>query len=57
MTTLTYSKADTDLLNRWLQARDNEKKTYRTDYGTTPNVPASIMMKIAERIWRKRGRG
>jgi len=54
MTTLTYSKADTDLVNRWLAARDNEKKATRTDYGTTPNVPASIMMKIAERIWERR---
>ena len=55
--TLTYSKQDVDLINRWLHARDNEKKTYRTDDGTTPNVPASIMMTIAERIWRKRCRG
>lgn len=57
MTTLTYSKQDTDLINRWLQARDNEKKAYRTDYGTSPSVPASLMLEIAQRIWRKRRDG
>lgn len=55
--TLTYSKQDTDLINRWLQARDNEKKAYRTDYGTSPSVPADAMLKIAQRIWRKRREG
>ena len=55
--TLTYSKHDVDLVTRWFAARDAEKKNVRTDYGTAPNVPATTMLKIAERIWRKRCRG
>lgn len=54
MTTLTYSHNDIDLVNRWLAARDAEKKNVRTYYGATPMVPANIMLKLAERIWEKR---
>lgn len=57
MTTLTYSKTDVDLVMRWLNARDSEKTNARIDTGASPNVPATIMLKIAERIWRKRSRG
>lgn len=53
MTTLTYSKQDVDLVARWLAARDNEKKHIKTYHGTRPNVPADIMMKLCERIWRR----
>lgn len=54
MTTLTYSKQDVDLVMRWLSARDNEKSNARIDTGASPNVPAPIMMEIAQRIWRRR---
>ena len=57
MTTLTYSRDDIDLVNRWLDARESEKKNVRTYYGATPMVPANIMLKLAERIWEKRSRG
>ena len=54
MTTLTYSREDIDLVNRWLDARESEKKNVRTYYGATPMVPANIMLKLAERIWERR---
>jgi hypothetical protein len=57
MTVLTYSKQDVDLVSRWFAARDAEKKNARTDHGASPNVPASLMLEIARRIWRKRCRG
>lgn len=54
MTTLTYSKTDVDLVNQWLNAREAEKQSARISTGERPNIPASIMLTIAQRIWNKR---
>jgi hypothetical protein len=54
MTTLTYSKTDVDLVNRWLRARDSEKTNAKTYHGDRPCLPAAAMLAVAQRIWRKR---
>jgi hypothetical protein len=51
---LTYSKADVDLVNRWLAARDNEKRGAKVYHGERPCLPAGVMLAVARRIWRKR---
>jgi hypothetical protein len=50
---LTYSKADVDLINRWLRARDAEKQNAKVYHGERPCLPARVMLAVAERIWRK----
>jgi hypothetical protein len=51
---LTYSKADVDLVNRWLAARDAEKQGAKTYHGERPCLPAKVALALTERIWRRR---
>jgi hypothetical protein len=51
---LTYSKADVDLVNRWLAARDNEKSGAKVYHGERPCLPAGVMLAVANAVWRKR---
>ena len=53
MTTLTYSREDIDLVNRWLDARENEKRNARVYQGDRPCLPAAVMLAICQRISTK----
>jgi hypothetical protein len=53
MTTLAYSRNDVDLINRWLAARDAEKKNVRAYYGDRPCLPAAAMLAVCQRISNK----
>jgi hypothetical protein len=51
--TLTYSRNDVDLINRWLAARDAEKKSVRAYYGDRPCLPAEALLAVCRRIFSK----
>ena len=53
MTTLTYSREDIDLVNRWLDARENEKRNVRVYQGDRPCLPAAAMLAVCRRISTK----
>ena len=53
MTTLTYSREDIDLVNRWLDARENEKRNVRVYHGNRPCLPAAAMLAVCQRISNK----
>jgi hypothetical protein len=53
MTTLTYSHEDIDLVNRWLTARENEKRNVRNYHGDRPCLPAAAMLAVCQRIFSK----
>ena len=53
MTVLTYSHEDVDLVNRWLNARDNEKRNVRVYQGDRPCLPAAVMLAVCRRIFTK----
>ena len=53
MTTLTYSRDDIDLVTRWLDARDNEKRNVRVYLGDKPCLPAAAMLAVCRRIFNK----
>ena len=53
MTTLTYSHDDIDLVNRWLTARENEKRNVRNYHGDRPCLPAAAMLAVCRRISTK----
>jgi hypothetical protein len=53
MTTLTYSREDIDLVNRWLDARENEKRNVRVYHGDRPCLPAAAMLAVCQRISNK----
>ena len=53
MTTLTYSREDIDLVNRWLDARDNEKRNVRIYHGNRPCLPAEALLAVCQRIFTK----
>jgi hypothetical protein len=53
MTTLTYSREDIDLVNRWLDARESEKRNVRVYHGDRPCLPATAMLAICQRIFTK----
>lgn len=53
MTTLTYSREDIDLVNRWLDARENEKRNVRNYHGDRPCLPAAAMLAVCRRISTK----
>jgi len=38
----------------WRMVREQLRAGTKDNYGTTPSVPANIMLKLAERIWEKR---
>lgn len=54
MITLTYSKTDVDLVYQWMTAREAGKTSVRDSDGSNPNIPASIALKLVERIYSKR---
>ena len=47
----------TDNTNFWRLVTQHLRDGVRESYGTAPTVPANLMLKLAERIWRKRHRG
>jgi hypothetical protein len=51
MTTLTYSREDVDLVNRWLDARENEKRNVRVYQGDRPCLPAAALLAVCRRIF------
>ena len=53
MTVLTYSHDDIDLVTRWLDARDNEKRNVRVYQGDRPCLPAAVMLAVCQRIYTK----
>ncbi len=53
MTTLTYSREDIDLVNRWLDARENEKRNVRNYHGDRPCLPAGAMLAVCRHIFSK----
>ena len=44
----------TDNTNFWRLVQQYLRAGTKDNYGTTPSVPANIMLKIAERIWERR---
>jgi hypothetical protein len=53
MTTLTYSREDIDLVNRWLAARENEKRNVRVYQGDRPCLPAAALLEVCRRIFNQ----
>ena len=53
MTTLTYSREDIDLVNRWLTARENEKRNVRVYQGDRPCLPAEALLAVCRRIFNQ----
>jgi hypothetical protein len=47
----------TDNTDFWRLVTQHLREGVRESYGTAPTVPANLMLKLAERIWRKRCRG
>ena len=53
MTVLTYSHDDIDLVNRWLAARDAEKRNVRIYHGNRPCLPAEALLAVCRRIFNQ----
>ena len=53
MTVLTYSHNDIDLVTRWLDARENEKRNVRIYHGNRPCLPGEALLAVCRRIFSK----
>lgn len=53
MSTLTYSRSDIDLVDRWLAARDEEKRNARTYLGDRPCLPTAALLEVCRRLSTK----